>query len=492
MSQATSFMWLTVGAVLFGVSTRTSAIPIAAWLALAFMLHAARALPPFPGLVYVALALYIALALGNRGYIPIEGPAYFFAIAGITVTMIAPFAADLFLASRITGWISTLIFPMAWVACEFARARLTPGASWGSIAYSQYGDLPLMQLVAFTGIWGISFLIAWFASIVNWAWAQNFDWTAIRALVLGYGILLCLILAAGGLRLALAPTNGRSIRAAVVSFPKDMFVPGEVTRIVQGRVNANQRGLTEEKLGRLHDWFLESSRREARSGAQLVAWPEQSLLVLKEDEPAFLEDAQRLAADERIYLVMGMAAVQVGAARPFENKVVLVNPSGKIVFSYLKSRPAPPEAAIMVRGDGHLPIVATDVGRIASAICFEADFPEFVRQIGRAPADLWVVPVNDWEAIKRMHFEMLVFRAIENGTPIVRATSSGVSGTFDAWGRMLGVTDHSSGSRILVSQVPLGGFRTLYSYIGDLFAWLCVASVVAAVVRVVASHAQRS
>ncbi len=379
MPRLTSFMWLAAGTLLFGVSIRTSAIPVAAWLALAFTLRAARVLPAFPGFTYVGLALYIAVAVANHGYIPIGGPAYFLVAAGITVTMIVPFVADRFLASRITSWKSTLIFPMAWVACEFARARLTPGASWSSIAYSQYGNLPLMQLVAFTGIWGISFLIAWFASIMNWAWQQNFVWSRIRPVALGYAILVCVLLGAGGLRLALAKTNGRSIRAAVVSFPKDMFAPGEVTGIVEGRVDEAQRPPMDEKIAHLHDWFFESTIREARSGARLVAWPEQSLLVFKEDEPAFLERAQRLAAEEGIYLAMGIAAVRVGVTRPLENKVVLVDPAGKIAYSYLKSRPAAPEAAIMVRGDSHLPVVATEQGRMASAICFEADFPEFVR-----------------------------------------------------------------------------------------------------------------
>jgi hypothetical protein len=31
---------------------------------------------------------------------------------------------------------------------------------------------------------------------------------------------------------------------------------------VQGRINANERRPMEEKLERLHDWFLESIRRE--------------------------------------------------------------------------------------------------------------------------------------------------------------------------------------------------------------------------------------
>jgi apolipoprotein N-acyltransferase len=107
------------------------------------------------------------------------------------------------------------------------------------------------------------------------------------------------------------------------------------------------------------------------------------------------------------------------------------------------------------------------------------------RQIGRAHTDLWIAPANDWESIKRIHFEMAVFGSIENGSPMLRATSSGISGVFDPWGRVLRVTDHFSGARTLVSQVPLGGFRTLYSYTGDLFAWFCIAGLAAGVVRAI-------
>jgi apolipoprotein N-acyltransferase len=139
----------------------------------------------------------------------------------------------------------------------------------------------------------------------------------------------------------------------------------------------------------------------------------------------------------------------------------------------------------MVPGDGHLPVAATELGRIASAICFEADFPDFVRQIGRRHADLWIVPANDWEAIKHIHFEMAVFRAIENGSPMLRATSSGFSGAVDPWGRVLGVTDHFSGTRTLVSQIPPGSVHTLYSYIGDLFAWVCIGGLVVGVVSAI-------
>ena len=226
---------------------------------------------------------------------------------------------------------------MAWVAAEFLRSRFTPAATWGSIAYTQYGYLPLMQVAAFVGIWGITFLIAWFASTFDWAWSRGFDWSVVRMPVLTYVAVLGVIVVGGTVRLALAPTDRASIRTATLNRPVDLFIPGEMTRIAEGRVSPDERERLTDKLTRLHDWFLEGSRREARAGARLIVWPEQNLLIFKEDEPAFLERAQRLAADERVYLAMGMGTVHLGEALPFENKLVLIDPSGRIVVSYLKS-----------------------------------------------------------------------------------------------------------------------------------------------------------
>ena len=174
-----------------------------------------------------------------------------------------------------------------------------------------------------------------------------------------------------------------------------------------------------------------------------------------------------------------MAAIQPGAARPFGNKLRLIGLSGDELFSYRKSRPVPGwEASIMVRGDGRFPLAATDDGRFVGAICFEMDHPDFVRQIGRAAPDPWIVPANDWREVKRSHLQPVAFRAIENGVPILRATSAGMSGAFDANGRTLAVVDHFSSQRTMVAQMPLGAVPTPYARVGDLFAWLCVGGLV--------------
>jgi len=126
---------------------------------------------------------------------------------------------------------------------------------------------------------------------------------------------------------------------------------------------------------------------------------------------------------------------------------------------------------------------------VTAAICYEMDFPQLIQQVGRAKADLLLTPASDWKTIKHLHFQMAVFRAVENGVSMVRATKSGLSGAVDAFGRTLAVTDHfSPGAQIMIVQVPLRHVSTIYARVGDLFAWLCVASLlimIAVALRVV-------
>jgi apolipoprotein N-acyltransferase len=475
MVQAGSLVWMVFGSALISIGLRVAAPPLA-WLALISLLHASRSMQGWRAVPWLLLGLYAAVAFGNHGILPMAGPTYFAICGFIALTLAIPFMLERFALPARNGLGSTLIFPMAFVAVEFLRSRFAPGATWGSIAYMQYGWLPLMQTAAFAGIAGITFLMAWFASTFEMAWSRGFDRTIVLAPVLTCVAVLGVVLVGGSVRLALARTGRASLRIAAVNRPPDLFVPGEMTRITEGSVSPVERLYFAGKLAWLHDWFLESSRREAASGARLILWPEQNLLVFKEDEPAFLKQAQQLAAGENIYLAMGMGTIHLGERLPFENKLVLIDPSGSIILSYRKTHPVFGwEAGIMKRGDGRLPVVSTAEGRIAAAICYDADFPEFIRQAGLHSADLLLVPANDWKEIKHVHSGMAAFRAIENGVPLVRAAASGVSGVFDPWGRLLGEADYfAPGDRTLTAQVPLGRIPTLYARTGDLFAWLCV------------------
>lgn len=58
-------------------------------------------------------------------------------------------------------------------------------------------------------------------------------------------------------------------------------------------------------------------------------------------------------------------------------------------------------------------------------------------------------------------------------------TTSGV----DPLGRMLASMDDAFAvQKVMVTQIPTSGVATIYSRIGDLFAWLCVAGLLGAIV----------
>lgn len=480
MGGISSFLWLAFGGVMAFFFLGNAPVPFSLWLAPLFILRFARAQNPTIGLPLILLVFVIDSGIANRGTVPVQGIEYLGWIFLISLAYTLPYLADRLLASRLSGVTSTLVFPLTWVTAEFIFTRLSPSASWGSAGYTQYGNLPLLQLASVTGTFGITFMLVWFASIVNWALDHHFEWEIVKGGVLLYASTLSLVMLAGSWRLAAADTTTRTVRAAVVSYLRDMFKPGEATRIRFGQVSGEEREPFRGKMAGLQDWFLENTQREARAGAKIILWPELNLLVFKEDEPAFLERAKQLARENGIYLLMGMASVNLGAERPLENKAVLIDDSGKIVCSYVKGHAMPGWEETLGRpGNAHPFIGGTAYGRTAIAICFDMDFPWFIREAGEEHADLLLVPANDWEEIKQIHSWMAAFRAVENGATMIRGTSTGLSTVVDPYGRTLAVTDHfAPGARVMVAQVSLARTGTLYARVGDLFAWLSLASLV--------------
>jgi len=52
-----------------------------------------------------------------------------------------------------------LYLPSLWISLELIRTYLFSGFPWGLLGYSQYLNLPLIQISSFTGVYGVSFLI---------------------------------------------------------------------------------------------------------------------------------------------------------------------------------------------------------------------------------------------------------------------------------------------------------------------------------------------
>jgi len=56
--------------------------------------------------------------------------------------------------------LQTLLFaPLLWVALEYLRSFLLTGFPWADLGYSQYLNLPMIQVADITGPYGLSFII---------------------------------------------------------------------------------------------------------------------------------------------------------------------------------------------------------------------------------------------------------------------------------------------------------------------------------------------
>ena len=472
-----AFLLCAVGLLLFADGRNT--IALAAWLAPMCLLRFVRTQSPVRGIAIGYAALVITRGIAFRGMTPIPGIFYYIFLLISGISALLPYVADRLLAPRLKGIIATLVFPLTLVVTQFIYAH-GPLGSWGSIAYTQSGNLPLLQLLSVTGLWGVVFLIGWFAAAANQLLGEGIRARqALRAPAL-FAAVYVLVMLMGGARLALFPPQSQTVRVASLSPAKTgPAISDDILRsVIAGTASDSDTSQLRAAMDATQDELLARSEREARAGAKIIFWSEEAAFVLKENEPRLLARGSALASKYNIYLAMAVATWSPKQTHPLENKVVLIEPNGEIAWQYLKSRPTPgPEAAMAVTSDKELRVLDSTFGRLSAAICYDTDFPAFMRQAGALRVAVMLSPASDWRGIDPRHTEIASFRAVEQGFNLVRQANNGLSAAFDYQGRRLASMDEFQSSDLaLISQVPTQGVRTIYSRFGDWFAWLCCAA----------------
>ena len=84
--------------------------------------------------------------------------------------------------------------------------------------------------------------------------------------------------------------------------------------------------------------------------------------------------------------------------------------------------------------------------------------------------DAWFGPT----AAPYQHFQHSLMRAVENRRWVVRVANSGISAIIDPLGRVTETLPLFQQGTLHGTVYPLTQ-RSLYTTLGDLFAWLCVA-----------------
>jgi len=467
-------IWLALGLLLCVFSAGRYNIMIAAWIWPFFILRFVRANKPLFGLGLAALALTAAGMIKWYGVIPdlhitVNLAANFVLSAVAGLFTIIPFIADKLLYRPLQnkrGHFGIFIFPLAWAASEFLIS-LTPLSSITSFAYTQVGNLPFVQMVSVTGAFAVVFLLGLWATIVNYAWEKKFSWADSRKMVCAFVGAIVAINLLGGARIAMHPLDTDTVRVASVlgSRNEDAFF----------EVGFDNRSLDAAFMEQSLAAMERQAQLAAAAGARIVNWHEECFPMLDTDEEAFTRADCAIARENNVYLLVPMD-VRTLTESLFLNKQVFIAPAGGVAWTYIKRNLVPlVETFDYAPGKNIVPYSDTEFARIASAICFDTNFPSFIHQAGKNRADILLNPSWDWDGIENYHSMGTTFRAIENGVSLVRNTHDGVVWAVDPYGRTL--TAYNSlgdNPELILSDVPANGVTTVYSVLGDWFNWACI------------------
>jgi len=416
--------------------------------------------------------------------------ALFLAICAYQGLLLVLFGAVVYLVRHRTDVSMAVVAPLAIVAAELIFPMVFPY----SLAITQAWHPLLLQIADVTGPAGVSALLL----LVNGA---IYDLVIGRrgakrcAVIAGLIVLVCL--GYGQLRMrhfdtftAAAP----KLRVGIVQLNAGVTHPG-----VSSAQDAAQR------LAALQ----EQSRELEAEGAQLIVWSEASYpYLLRRDaatdsSPGVLQKvmqgfttpvvigAQTLDAASKKRFNSAVLVGRTGAFAGIYDKIRLLNfgervPAGEI-FPWLTSL-MPGEYSRFTPGTDARPLVfRREDGtqwRLGTFICFEDTLPEILRQVGKNHPHLLVNLTNDtwfgdtaepWE-----HLALSVFDSIEERSALVRSVNSGLSAFIDVNGRVIQKTYATDpyflpepASHSLRSLPLIEGGHTLYSYVGDLFSYLC-------------------
>ncbi|MBI1729694.1 apolipoprotein N-acyltransferase [Candidatus Acetothermia bacterium] len=438
------------------------------------------------GIVYFGALLYWLFTLWEWAG-PAIIPGYLVLIAYLALYWGAFGAGASWLSARLPRWALIVAIPAFWVILEFIRSQTRFGFPWGQAADALFQQLPFVQVASATGIWGVSFLVVLFNYLII---------TGLRARQWPYPVFALVMMAGlfawGSTQINQPVSTETSLNLALVQ-------PN-----IGQRERSNPTKLN-EFLAIYTDLLGEVKALPQK--ADLVVLPESSLPAFVLEDPTPRDFFSNWTSAAQTHLVLGTFTSSSGGTEIF-NSTAYFTPNGPAKETYSKVQlvpfsteyfpgiqllnslglstliPAGSRLGLLTPGRGFFPL-KTELGLIATPICFESIFPEVSREFVRNGAELILVVTNDawfknsWALDQ--HFAKGVFRAVENGRYFVQTANSGISGIIDPHGK---IQERSSieNRSITTGRVSLLDGETLFTRFGDWFIYLLLIALLMSVV----------
>ena len=379
-----------------------------------------------------------------------------------------------------------ILFACLWTALEWWQAHSGwSGVPWARLAIGQAENVLSLQSAAIFGSYFITFLVV----AVNSLLAYMFLHPSRRV--------LCAALAAG---LVFGNMAFGAIRMAAV---KDMGEPVKVAAIQGNKGSLENWSLT--TMDKVMEVYGELSREAAENGAELIVWPETCIPANIDRQGWVYEYVTELSQECGVPILCGLFTRVAEGSDADYNSIVAALPDGTVHGTvYNKRNPVPfgefvpfrdlvmtviPPLAEINTLDEDIPagadsvVMELDVGNVGPLICFDSIYERnALDSIGNG-AQILAVSTNDsWFTDSRgvwMHHAQSQLRAIETGRYVVRSANTGVSSVINDRGEVLELLEPLKTGYVL-EEAYLSDRVTVYSVIGNVFAYVCVAVCAAA------------
>jgi len=417
---------------------------------------------------YFFFGLYwVAYAFLNRG--PDFAPLIPFAITLLPAGLALFWGAACAIALRFWRGDLTrvLVLGLSLFAAEFARGHLFGGFPWNLPGLVWPAGGPVSQSVSIIGVYGLTLLtLIGFAAPATLA--DDGPSPAWRAALPASAFAVFAALFAGGLG-RLAPLDTPRADAPSV-------------RIVQSGLTQQQKWAPENRA-MVVDRFIEGSAPQGAPAADLVVWPETALPVpLLEDGAVLSRLAERLGDDTWLAAGIFRRSNAPDGGVDFHNALAVLGfqaGEARLAGLYDKTRLVPfgeftPGGGLLTAMGFRLPSAIADglepgpgpvvldtpaAPPFAPMICYEIIFPSFAPEGGERPD--WILNVSNdaWFGPTpgpRQHLVQAQYRAIEEGLPVIRAASGGVSAAIDSRGRIRAAMFAGEANSVTVPLPPSG------------------------------------
>ena len=221
---------------------------------------------------------------------------YFPFFGGIVFGLL--FFIDRLFYFKLRGFTATLVFPLTYTIADFLSNLFNPFGTTGVLGYSQSEFLSFSQLASLTGMWGLTFMITWFGSVVCW-YSDNYEKkvNVNKGMTVYFSILIS-ILVYGGIRLSIPLEKGTVKISAFHTYDKDIEL-AKMWESLKNRDTLTFKRISDMTISRL----INTTIIEANGGAKIIVWGEISPMILGNDEDSLIQVFKNLAVQKNIYLL---------------------------------------------------------------------------------------------------------------------------------------------------------------------------------------------